>query len=268
MEIAYIEGNALRILQFDATISENHSGTAVATERPVEKGISLTDHVRAERMRLTVDVHVSNTPVLPGGILGREHIGIGGSIKPLNLEDVLERVLTSGVEGSISTASMLELVTEQAGIRVPGRPVEPSIKPAKYEEVRTTSSVNTLQFDKVFDRVTDVYLTLERLRMQGNKLTVSTTLRVYDTMILTSVTTTRDVANRHATTFSLEFSEIRVGETQTTELPEPIEVRAKPKKNNGAQATKEIPETKKSQSVLDKLREATSSQNHGTRGFP
>jgi hypothetical protein len=51
-----------RSIQFDAVLSEEHSGGATVTEHPVEKGAAITDHVRPEQERVTIEALVTNTP--------------------------------------------------------------------------------------------------------------------------------------------------------------------------------------------------------------
>ncbi len=52
-----------RDLEFDAVLSEEHTGNATVTEHPVEKGSSITDHVRPEQERVTFEAIVTNTPI-------------------------------------------------------------------------------------------------------------------------------------------------------------------------------------------------------------
>jgi hypothetical protein len=63
-----IEGGINLIpLVIDAAPSEIHRASAAATEHEVERGVSLTDHVRPERRNLTLDVILSDTPLSGAG---------------------------------------------------------------------------------------------------------------------------------------------------------------------------------------------------------
>jgi len=56
---------------FDASVNEDHSGTSTTTDHPVENGSDITDHVREEPDTLTMNVIVSNHPiVLLNSLLG------------------------------------------------------------------------------------------------------------------------------------------------------------------------------------------------------
>jgi hypothetical protein len=52
------------LVEFDATITATHAGSAIATDHPVEDGVDITDHIRREHERLTIDVVVSDHPIV------------------------------------------------------------------------------------------------------------------------------------------------------------------------------------------------------------
>lgn len=52
---------ALDAISFDATLTEQHTRDAEATEYPIESGALITDHVRTKPDRLTMDAIISNT---------------------------------------------------------------------------------------------------------------------------------------------------------------------------------------------------------------
>ena len=55
--------SALGQMTFDAVLSEAHECTAEITSHPVESGLNITDNVRPNPDRLTLEVFVSNTPI-------------------------------------------------------------------------------------------------------------------------------------------------------------------------------------------------------------
>lgn len=59
---AAIERDGVRMFQFDATLREQHSRTAVVTSHPVEEGADVADNVRVENPKLTLVGITSNTP--------------------------------------------------------------------------------------------------------------------------------------------------------------------------------------------------------------
>lgn len=52
------------VMIFDATLSEHHDFEIAITENPVETGVSMADHAYAKPDRLTIEVAVSDTPML------------------------------------------------------------------------------------------------------------------------------------------------------------------------------------------------------------
>ena len=52
------------VMIFDSTISEEHNFEVAITENPVETGVNMADHAYARPMRLTMEVVVTNTPLL------------------------------------------------------------------------------------------------------------------------------------------------------------------------------------------------------------
>jgi hypothetical protein len=211
----------LNALDFDATLRETHTGTAQTTEHPVEQGVDITDHIRPDRARLSCDVFVTNTPI---GQIAKD---LGGSNLPLSLA-ATTRVMTSSakVNGGV------------APVRPPGSPTlsfPGSVTPAVREDRTYTFGGNTLQFPVQFDRVRDVWQTLDGLRRSSVTVQVLSDLQTYDSMAITSVSAPVTVDD--AITFSLELSEIRVVASQLVDAPVPKEKRAAKTKPQGPKAT-------------------------------
>ena len=53
-------------VQFDASISEHHAGTAQVSQHQVETGPNITDHIRPMPMTLSLEAFVTNTPINSG----------------------------------------------------------------------------------------------------------------------------------------------------------------------------------------------------------
>lgn len=71
-EIVFEDGGVLVPFVFDCAPEERHRASAVATEHEVERGVSISDHVRPERTVFSIEVVISDTPLFaPDGIENR-----------------------------------------------------------------------------------------------------------------------------------------------------------------------------------------------------
>lgn len=212
MEVLYTEGGEIKVVVFDATIRELHGHSAVATKHPVEQGAPVTDHVKPDPDTLSVDVHVTNTPVVSPNV--------------------------DGANGEVRSMSLRTEARAQAkGAKVSR---EGKVTAAEYESKGLRSAANVLQFGGSFDRVGTVYEVLARLCKEGVEVTVVTSLRQWDAMLISRVTVPREAkGSRHAATFQVDFSEVRFAETETVGTPEPLETRAERARRRGAQGTED-----------------------------
>lgn len=62
-DIVFEDGDVLVDLVIDVTKEERHRASAQATEHPVERGVSISDHVRPERDVLSLDIVITDTPL-------------------------------------------------------------------------------------------------------------------------------------------------------------------------------------------------------------
>lgn len=60
----FTQDNPLEALEFDASVSEIHSGDTSVTDHPVEEGSDITDHVRRNPESLQINAIVTNHPIL------------------------------------------------------------------------------------------------------------------------------------------------------------------------------------------------------------
>lgn len=58
-----LENGGEASLVFDATVRDSHIASATITEHPVEDGVAISDHIRPDLDRVTLNVVVSNTPI-------------------------------------------------------------------------------------------------------------------------------------------------------------------------------------------------------------
>jgi hypothetical protein len=91
-----------------------------------------------------------------------------------------------------------------------------------------------LTFSGNFDRVGVVHDELIRLKNEGVLLTITTSLRTYDNMVLRSINANRNARLAHTLTAQLGFKQVRIAQTQTA--PAPSIPRASSRNARGQQA--------------------------------
>lgn len=72
-----LENGGEASIAFDATVRDSHIASATITEHPVEDGVAISDHIRPDLDRVTLQVVVSNTPISSptdhaDGVTGRQ----------------------------------------------------------------------------------------------------------------------------------------------------------------------------------------------------
>lgn len=95
------------------------------------------------------------------------------------------------------------------------------------------------------NRQQDVYETLIRIAERGYFVTVNYDGRVYPDMILTELTKARAQADRGTMRFQCTFQTPRTVTTAGASLPNPADLRAKPRKKKGGKSKKEEGDAKK-----------------------
>jgi hypothetical protein len=87
---------ALEVVSFDSTITEDHSFEIAIVDDPVDTGVSLADHAYAKPRTLTMEVAVSDTPLL-GDDAGTPSYQLattwteGGARRSVNAWDFIDR---------------------------------------------------------------------------------------------------------------------------------------------------------------------------------
>jgi hypothetical protein len=109
VEIVFDDDGDLLPLVIDAAPSEIHRVSATATEQEVERGVSLTDHVRPMPRKLTLDVILSDTPLSAAGVEQEFSRVVDGWAL---LIDARDRALPAVVTTRLETYE--ELVLEEA----------------------------------------------------------------------------------------------------------------------------------------------------------
>lgn len=197
---------------FDVVITEQHELTTRITEHAVEKGANVTDHARTEPDRLTLEVFVSNEPILDVGARG----GAINSV-PLKVEKYTPPLeptpgsLNAAVGGAISGLA--------------------SALMGKNEQIKAT----VLQFSKPFDAVSDTHETLRKLKETAELVEVWTTSHDYGSMLVESIGEKRDASTGTGASFTISFRHVRIVESKLVTAPSPTEARGKKTKKKGEQ---------------------------------
>lgn len=71
-------------IQFDATLTEQHSGEVDFTEHPVEQGADISDHARPKQKQLVLDCFLTDTPLPGNDVLHPGHFQQWRSIDSLH----------------------------------------------------------------------------------------------------------------------------------------------------------------------------------------
>lgn len=113
-------------------------------------------------------------------------------------------------------------------------------------------------FSEAFDRIQDVIATLDRLRLEGTFVTLTTARRTYDAVQILRVTEPREPEDGDSQRFQIEIQEVRIAYTRSVEAPRPREPRGDRRRDRGGQeAGTEHPR----QSALDRGREELARQD-------
>lgn len=227
--ISYVDAaGVLRLIAFDATERDAHQGTATASDYALDVNARVTDHVRADARRLSFEVIVTNTPIVPPP-------GHDGAVQAMALEKPFRDFRKfAQVSGNASGFDLLLGPLQVRDIGATGVTVEPG----EIEERSERVAAEVLQFSTPFDRCKEVFDALDALRDAGTPVTVTTRLREYREMVILSHNTVHEAED--ATTISIDVQQIRRAASSIIQVSPPVrEPRAKKKKEAGAQGTYE-----------------------------
>jgi len=185
-------------LFLDATIREEHSYRNRITQWPVETGANMTDHIRLEPDRITLEGFVTNSPV---GIFPVERIGLIGAVPGDN-----NFARFSGIAGFGAN------IFQSAGA------VDTLYKDFRRED-RTTHVENAL----------DILLKMSGRNVDGSNVSpdpsvsIGTGLRRYNNMAMESLSIPRDSRTGEAMYFTAVFVKIETVATEMVEIEFPAE---------------------------------------------
>lgn len=199
----------LEVVSFDATLREEHTGSATVTAYPLEGGADAADHVVPSVAKAMFDCFVSDSP---SDVPLSHMYGVRGSVQSVDLDAGTTRELVRGA--SKSTA-------------------------AEYEKKAIKATASVLTFDGPFARRERVYEQLEGLRKAKTLLSASTILRSLENVVITNLGARLESKDGDGITFSLELTALEFAETQIVAVPEPTEPRGRPSTDAGATTTSE-----------------------------
>ena len=210
MILSYERGDTVDTVEFDATLRESFPATADVPTRPVEAGADIADHVVPGAQQFSATVVVSDTPVIAPVT---QMYGVVGTVEQQEIALGAISQMRRGANASTGAA-------------------------AEYERGNATARIATLRWSEPFSRVERVLDVLDTIRREGLRCSVFTTIREFDDLYVTRVSPVR--TQTKSIEITLDLVQIRVAESQTVELPEPEEPRARPARDVGRQRTNEV----------------------------
>jgi hypothetical protein len=186
-------------------VSETHEQSNTITDHPVEQDSDISDHVKADPNRITLECFVTNHPIHPATI--DQFKADGGEFKTLDIDIPQYRVPLIDTSGPIPTIGSPTRVVTQ-GITDIGS----AIGGALFGKPKIT----TLQFpDGDLNRPQKAFALLSDLRDDATLVNVVTLLRMYENMVIEHFNTDRSVDTGSGVTFSITFRLIKIVSTQT-----------------------------------------------------
>ena len=215
------------VMLLDAAISERHVRDAKITRNEIEDGSLVSDHVKLEPIKLTIEGIVSDSPLdFIGAALGTV-VGLGTSAVQNAFKGGSSFLGSVAAQtASLGLGSLSGLVQETSGTleeRVQGRIRDPI----------------------------DAFKYLEELWQKREPFTVITKLNRYENMVIANLTVPRDARTGKSLRFTLTLEEVR---TVTTSI---IDVAAfqvdnrsgESQANNGKQSTKDAKEATSNKTI-------------------
>ncbi len=203
-------------LFFDVCTEEGQELTSTTTEHPVEDGANVSDHVKRELDKVTLEVFVSNAPIYDwndrGGKVSKVEIKLQHYKAPF--------APTPGAVFSAIGGALKDAVGALLG---------------RKEEY----GAQVLQWDNSFDAVGETLAVLEGLKNDVQLVDVVLPSKDYANMFLEHIAVSGNATTGTGRSFALSFKEIRKVAVRTVNAPKPTELRAQTKKPKGAQATKD-----------------------------
>jgi len=206
------------VMGFDVVTSETLESTVTATEFPVEVGANISDHVRRNLDKITLEVVVSNTPVTDLDPLTQQK---RGSVNGVTLE----------LPAVPKQKGLYSLLSRGLDLLFGGAPSDPR--------------VSVLTFDSDLNATGDTLSLLRQLQTEARLVDVVSRDWYAENMIIESVSAPRDADSGSTARFTIGLKQIRIVETRQAQVP------LEPKLKRPVAAVVDGKETKKS--ILNKV---------------
>lgn len=166
-------------LELDASVNETHEATATVTQSEVEDGSNVNDHVTLLPKKLTLEGVVSKTPLGIAGLIGSVGTAVAGAAAQASTSKAMAAAITTG------TASFGGLIANSiGGAREPA----------------------------------DVYDFLVELRDRRLPFDVVTALKLYQNMVLTSLSVPRNIQNTGVLRFTAVMEQVKIVSSSVVSL--------------------------------------------------
>ncbi len=242
-------------LKFEAVTSEKTDHMAKVTDHAVESGGDVSDNVRNEPDAITLEVFVSNAPIVDvNGTYGLEPAfielfeiarknpviqGVKLDVKKFSPSPVTPGAAMQALKGLVSDLFAEDTVAQVYGIT---------------EESRISGSAQVQSWPTKFNAVTDVVGQLVKWKEAGEIGKVILPWRSFDSMVITGVSVMRDAPKGDGAVVSITLRAIRLVESKLVTAPVPTEARGATAKAKGRQALSTVREpAEKKKSLLKKL---------------
>jgi hypothetical protein len=214
-------------------MSETPEFRTTVTDYPVEKTANVADHMRKELVRVTLEVYVSDTPLVPEDLEGNNTRGGGITSKFLDVPRASPAFSPTpgAVFGAIGNAISNTLLGAAAPLKV-----------------------QALNFANEFRAAEDCLKLLEKIRDNSELVDVYTSARIYEGFALEKIGGPKvDKDSGGGASFTLDFKEVRRANVAIVAAPKPSIVQAFKMKERGKQDPAPVTDPTK-RSVLQSLR--------------
>lgn len=256
------------IISVDASIEETHNSSALVTEHAVEEDTNISDHVRPENDRFSVEMMITNHPIRqPGSHADGATSAFSSAIlfattplrrntgnpiltnpgsPPRTVRDLTKGISVAAAAGG-APAEIGVGLTVGGSVKIPGIPPTFEPQPLIPEAGADGPDATVLQFSQEFNRVRAVYEELRGILRTGTIVKIVTSLRTYENMIFENMSTPRNVNNSESVRLTLEAVQVRIVSTDTVEITEPLQTRGEKNRKRGNQRTEEDKAPERSQ---------------------
>jgi len=174
------------VMNLDASLQETHELTAVATKNEVEDGVDVTDHVKLENPKLTIEGIVSDTPITALSVAAGLALSAAAS------------------EASRAVGSPFFGLAVAAGGGIAVNAWKGSMGKTVVSPPRSTKAC--------FDYMVELY-------QKRQPFSVVTALKKYDNMVITSLVIPKNVKIGRSFQFTVTMEQIRIVARQFVSVP-------------------------------------------------